>query len=73
MGKLLSTVTSWVSLLRKMVQGGLSEQEEIRQFLSKFPGGKITVNKNNETGIAFIKLDHPEKRNALSGRSINSL
>lgn len=70
MGKLLSTATSWFSVVRKMTQDGLTEKENIRQFLSKFAGGKITMTKNKETGIAFIELNHTTKRNALSGKHI---
>lgn len=73
MNKLLSTITSWFNIVQKMTPGGLSKKDEIRQFLAKFGGGKITVTKNNEIGVAFIELDHKEKKNALSGKPSSTL
>lgn len=39
----------------------------IREYLSSFKGGKISLNKNSENGIATIVLDNPEKKNAING------
>lgn len=36
---------------------------------SKYEGGKVDLLKDDETGIAIIKINHPERRNALSGNS----
>lgn len=44
--------------------------ESTRQFLSKFVGGSIKLTKHEESGIAFIEINHMEKRNAISGRFI---
>lgn len=40
---------------------------EIEKWLSTFKGGRVTLCKNEKTGIAEIILDHPNKRNAMSG------
>lgn len=37
-------------------------------MLAKFPGGKVTVEKDDKSGIAVITLRHPERKNALSGK-----
>lgn len=39
----------------------------IRDYLSSFRGGKISLNKNSENGIATLVLDNPEKKNAING------
>lgn len=39
----------------------------IREYLSSFKGGKISLNKNSENGIATLVLDNPEKKNAING------
>lgn len=41
--------------------------ENIRNNLLKFGGGRVSLHKDETTGIATILLDHPEKRNAMSG------
>lgn len=69
MSKLLSTLASWFSFIRKMTPSGLSPKEDMRQLLAKYSGGKINMTRNEETGVAFIEIDHREKRNALSGKS----
>lgn len=50
-----------------MVYDTFYENEEIRNFLLKYGGGRTTVTKNNETGIAYIELDHSDKNNSLTG------
>lgn len=67
MSKLLSTLSSWLSTVRKIVSSGISENEEGRQFLSRFGGGRIKLTKNTESGMAFIEIDHMEKKNAITG------
>jgi ethylmalonyl-CoA/methylmalonyl-CoA decarboxylase len=39
----------------------------ISEQFSKFEGGKIELVKDNESGLAILKINHPERRNALSG------
>lgn len=72
MSKFLSALTSWFSVAKKMIQSDLPEKEQIRQFLAKFSGGQITMTKNKEMGLAFIELNHIQKRNALSGKYYTS-
>lgn len=42
--------------------------DEIKQHLLQYRGGKIIFEKNLASGVATICIDHPEKRNALSGK-----
>jgi len=42
--------------------------DQIRKDFKKYDGGKITLTKDEETGIALICLDHVEKKNGLSGK-----
>jgi hypothetical protein len=39
----------------------------ICEQFSKFEGGKIELSKDDESGVAILKINHPERRNALSG------
>lgn len=39
----------------------------ICEQFSKFEGGKIELLKDDESGVAILKINHPERRNALSG------
>jgi hypothetical protein len=39
----------------------------ICEQFSKFEGGKIELLKDDESGVAVLKINHPERRNALSG------
>jgi hypothetical protein len=41
--------------------------EDICEQFSKYKGGKVELHKDSVTGIATLKLNHPERRNALSG------
>lgn len=40
---------------------------QIRKMLLKFPGGRVSLIKDERSGIAEIILDYPEVRNAMSG------
>lgn len=40
---------------------------DIEEWLSTFKGGRVTLSTNESSGIAEITLDHPNKRNAMSG------
>lgn len=39
----------------------------ICEQFSKYEGGNIELSKDDASGIATIKINHPERRNALSG------
>eukprot|EP00918_Siedleckia_nematoides_P104109 GHVU01227078.1.p1 GENE.GHVU01227078.1~~GHVU01227078.1.p1 ORF type:complete len:303 (+),score=30.58 GHVU01227078.1:101-1009(+) len=43
-----------------------SEGEE-KDFLSQFRGGSVDLKLDNSAGLAHLVLNHPEKKNALSG------
>ncbi|KAF5276923.1 hypothetical protein FQA39_LY18540 [Lamprigera yunnana] len=47
--------------------------ENIRANLLKFSGGHVLMHKDNDTGIAQIVLDRPEKCNAFSGQMMVEL
>ncbi|KZS12982.1 Uncharacterized protein APZ42_022248 [Daphnia magna] len=40
---------------------------------SKFEGGKVELTKDDKSGVAVIKINHPERRNALSGSMMVNL
>ncbi|XP_055886496.1 ethylmalonyl-CoA decarboxylase-like isoform X1 [Biomphalaria glabrata] len=40
----------------------------IAKELENFPGGSIDLTKDNETGIAVMVINNPDKRNSLSGK-----
>jgi hypothetical protein len=44
---------------------------EIRKQLLQSIGGSVDLVKNEDTGIATLCLDHPERRNAISGNNNN--
>lgn len=44
--------------------------EKIRTKLLQFEGGEISCIKNEENGIANLCINHPERRNAMSGMYI---
>lgn len=41
---------------------------KVREQLKGFPGGSVDLIKDNETGIATITMNNPEKKNAFSGK-----
>lgn len=41
---------------------------DIKVWLSGFKGGRVLLMKDESCGIAEIILDHPNKRNAMSGK-----
>ena len=51
--------------------GPESSIKEICEQFSKYQGGKVELHQDSDTGIATIKLNHPERRNALSGNNNN--
>lgn len=54
---------NWVS----HYAGPESSIEDICQQFSKFEGGKVELLKDDNTKVATIRINHPERRNALSG------
>lgn len=50
--------------------GPESDIKDICHQLSQLDGGRIGLVKDEETGIATITIDHPERRNALSGKGL---
>lgn len=42
---------------------------EIRKQLLQSSGGSVDLVKNEDTGIATLCLNHPERRNAISGNN----
>lgn len=40
---------------------------DTKKWLASFEGGSVTCLKDENRGIAEIILDHPNKRNAMSG------
>lgn len=59
----------WVS----HYSGPESDIEDICSQFSALEAGKIDLLKDESTGIATIVIDHPERRNALSGNLITSI
>lgn len=48
--------------------------EYMGNFLSQYKGGEITLLKDHwDDGIAMICINHPEKRNAISGKMLTDL
>ncbi|KAK4878115.1 hypothetical protein RN001_010621 [Aquatica leii] len=58
-----------------MMQSGLARNsfDTIRSKLCKYQGGKVLLQKDVNTGVAQIILDHPEKCNAFSGQMMVDL
>lgn len=48
--------------------GSSSPIDEVRNKLSSYVGGQITCTKNEENGLATICIDHPERKNAITGK-----
>lgn len=53
----------WVSFY----SGPESSIEDICQQFTKFEGGKVELLKDDDSKIATIRINHPGRRNALSG------
>ncbi|XP_034256880.1 ethylmalonyl-CoA decarboxylase-like [Thrips palmi] len=47
--------------------GNEENLSDIERWLSTFEGGQVILCKNEKSGVAEITLDHPNKRNAMSG------
>ena len=53
--------------------GSETNIEEICEQFSQYGGGSVDLNLDDSTGIATITLNHPERRNALSGEQLEML
>jgi len=53
--------------------GSETNIEEICEQFSQYGGGSVDLNLDDSTGIATITLNHPERRNALSGKMMTEL
>lgn len=49
-------------------QGDAPSLDVIRNKLNSYVGGEITCEKNDSEGIAKVCINHPERRNAISGK-----
>ncbi|CAB3361161.1 Hypothetical predicted protein [Cloeon dipterum] len=44
-----------------------------RLLLARFPGGRVDLSQDQQTGIATVRLDRPDKKNAISGQILLDL
>ena len=54
---------------RPYYRGVREEISDIKPHLQKYKGGSVDLEKK-ENGICHVILNHPERRNALSGKII---
>lgn len=54
-------------MMASVYQGMDFSLEGIKAYLNGFPGGRVDMSLNDESGIAIMCLNHPEKKNAISG------
>lgn len=45
----------------------VSELDAIKREFQRLKGGQILLRKDEDIGVAYITLDHPEKKNGFSG------
>ena len=56
---------------RRFVSGRPSQEHDaVRKDLLQYKGGSVDLRMDEDTGIADVILNHPEKKNALSGWKI---
>ncbi|CAG0883856.1 unnamed protein product [Darwinula stevensoni] len=70
----------WSGLRNRVVTGALAPStrslnddatiNRAKKMLLQYEGGKIDLSKDDQSGIAKICLNHPKKRNALSGKAL---
>lgn len=78
--KLYSTLLNGASkfksmkLVRKLIHSGMNRYSEekyalrdIKEQFRHFNGGRISLRKDDTSGIAYVGMDHVEKKNGLSG------
>ena len=46
---------------------------EVRQLLSEHAGGSVDLTLDDDTGVASLRLNHTEKKNALSGEFVRMI
>lgn len=46
-------------------------QAEVEDLLASARGGSVDLQKDDETGIATVTLNHPAKKNAMSGMPLS--
>ena len=57
------------TIYRQYYNGVKEEISDIKPFLKKYKGGSVDLEKK-DNGICHVILNHPERRNALSGKII---
>ena len=57
------------TICRPYYNGAREELSDIKPLLQKYKGGSVDLEKK-ENGICHVILNHPERRNALSGKII---
>ena len=57
------------TIYRPYYNGVKEELSDIKPFLKKYKGGSVDLEKK-DNGICHVILNHPERRNALSGKII---
>ncbi|CAG7728012.1 unnamed protein product, partial [Allacma fusca] len=45
----------------------------VKDHFKQFQGGRVILTKDEDSGVAFICLDHPEKKNSFSGKMMVEL
>jgi len=56
-----------ICVFRNYYIGGSASIDEIKSQFQEFKGGSVDLVKNDETNIAELKLNHPEKCNSVTG------
>uniref|UniRef100_A0A1B6L7V3 Ethylmalonyl-CoA decarboxylase n=1 Tax=Graphocephala atropunctata TaxID=36148 RepID=A0A1B6L7V3_9HEMI len=62
---------SWFGV--SIYQGNDFSLDEISTFLSKHTGGSIDLKMDENSGIAILCLNHPEKKNSITGKMMVDL
>ncbi|KAK2704949.1 ethylmalonyl-CoA decarboxylase-like [Artemia franciscana] len=73
--KLVSYKYCVMTSFRTYAANPISEKQidDLRQFFLGFPGGSVDLKKDEKSKIAYIFLNNPERRNALSGKMMADL
>ena len=66
-----SILNASTTICRPYYNGVREELSDIKPFLQKYKGGSVDLEKK-DNGICHVILNHPERRNALSGKTIHS-
>lgn len=57
-----------VTLINKEVFNTPVSMDQVRRTFNSYDGGSFELLKDNQSGIATLCINNPERRNALSGR-----